>query len=398
MVQAGKDEPLLASSVWCGLVFSLAVVFTVLNALPPVPVGYRISAQVLATGKRLAALREQLAAHRSSATRDMASEAQLLGVDVLDAQSHAVSPQLEPRKEPLTLVEVRSLWPGRTSTSEVRQWLSGLIETERPTLSRVDSASDERFARWEVEARRHYLKHFRHAHSGEDQSLEQAEQPAGALVSTNDKSPTRLASLSLPSGEKSASPITEGFAQPAAADDSSAAIEAALVREIELATAREAQTAASLHNQIAQVDGVLTLSGSPRVRAYPGRVPTAMVLSVLVLALAGGAIGGWAHHRAQSGGTFYAVDVASSLHVLGLPVLGHVQLRNSLEHAGDVSLARRISNARRWLLRQSQAVSEVVVLFWCLAIAIRMVLDPLWRAMLWDNPLAALGRLFIGLP
>jgi hypothetical protein len=79
-------------------------------------------------------------------------------------------------------------------------------------------------------------------------------------------------------------------------------------------------------------------------------------------------------------------------------VLGIMRLPNSGVQTLPQSIGGRLSSVRRRLTQQLLALSELVVMFWCLAIAIRVVLDPLWRAMLWESPLAALGRLFFGLP
>lgn len=417
-VQLVRDHAMLANSVWCGLVFSLALVVTVLNLLPPVPVGYRVSAQVLASASRLQALKHQLTSQRVASTVDAAPGTQLLGIEILDAQSHAASPQRESTKEPLALVEVRSLWPARTTSAQVREWLSELTTPDARSLGAtgtetVQHPAEEsggepagetagaragRFARWEVATREHYLKHFRHSRFSSD---EKTNHPAGTLTGSNDKLPTRFASLNVTVGSHADAPPVDAGADGA---DS----EATLIRELAMASERaasiggaslgERSAATQLPTTASPSAGVLLLSGSPRVRAYPGRVPTALVMSVLVLAVAGGAIGSWAHHRAQSGGTFAASDVARGMNAQGLPVLGHIRLHGAVGAEVDSRIHRRISNARRWIVQQSVTASELVVLFWCLAIAIHMVLDPLWRAMLWDNPLAALGRLLVGLP
>ncbi len=49
-------------------------------------------------------------------------------------------------------------------------------------------------------------------------------------------------------------------------------------------------------------------------------------------------------------------------------------------------------------MQQCLALAELIVLFWCLAILIRMVLDPFVRGLVWEDPLSALARLFVGLP
>ncbi len=56
-----------------------------------------------------------------------------------------------------------------------------------------------------------------------------------------------------------------------------------------------------------QASGKLTLTQAGRVSAVPERMPRNQVLSIIVLALAVGALGGWVNHRAQSGGSFRAL-------------------------------------------------------------------------------------------
>lgn len=381
-VQLAKDHALVANSAWCGVVFSIALVITAVNVMPPVPVGYRVSTQVLTSSQRLQTLQRQLVAHRADQTSCVGMQTQLLAVDVLDAQSQVAASRSESEPEPLTLVEVRSLWPGRTTTSQVRKWLSELTRASENRAAATPSASQERFARWEAQVREHYLKQFRQSRTAVSESVIGSNT---RLASNTQKPLTRFASLTTPQ-------------QPISPEEVRAEVESTLVRECEIANARCANVEASVAQRAAKLDGVLTLSGSPHVRAFPGPVPVPMVLSIVVLALAGGALGGWANHRAQSGGTFRPVDVASNMHMLGLPMLGFVTLHGASIAATQGAVRRRISITRRWVVVQLLACSELVVLFWCLAIAIRLVLDPLWRAMLWDSPLAALGRLFIGLP
>ena len=384
-VQLAKDHALLANSAWCGVVFSIALVVTAVNLIPPVPVGYGVSAQVLTNSKRVETLKRQLAVHRVGQALAMGKQTQLLAVEVLDSHTQIRSARSAAEQEPLTLVEVRSLWPGRTTAGEVRKWLSELTrDTENKSIT-SPLGSQQRFARWEAQVREHYLKQFRQSSFTDDMT------PAKGVVQlasgTSSKPPTRFAALSM------TVPPQEASATTAATE-----IEKTLVRELEIANARCANVAASTAQRASKLEGMLTLSGAPRVRALPGRVPVPMALSIIVLALAGGALGGWANHRAQSGGTFHPVDVANNMHMLGLPLLGCVRLHCAGVAATHSAVRRRISSTRRWAVQKLLSCSELIVLFWCLAIAIRLVLDPLWRAMLWDSPLAALGRLFIGLP
>jgi hypothetical protein len=375
-----QHHSLLTKSVWCGLVFALALVLTAINLLPPAPVGYRVSTRMFASPQRLEVLKRKLMAHASAAP----GGPQLLGIDMLDAEPQAVD-RAKPLSDPLTLIEVRSLWPTRTDSHQVHQWLNALTEPDQRSLSKVDAANAERFARWEFETAQHYLKHFRHTRR---RFVEQEEGQQATLTSAADGPPTRFASLS-------STPSDISQPQTSAAAD---AVEARLVQEVQQAAAREKTIASAAQEQALKLSGILTLAGSPRVRAQPNRVPTAMVLSIIVLGLAGGAIGGWAHHRAQSGGIFYAAEVARSMDDLGLPTLGVLHIAGAGLQATAGHVQRRVTHFRRWAIQKSLTLTEWIVMFWCMAIAIRLVLDPVWRTMLLDNPLAALGRLFVGLP
>lgn len=379
-----QDRNLLTKSIWCGLVFSLALVLTAINLLPPAPVGYRVSTRMFASPQRLEVLKRKLMIHSAGNASAAPDQPQLLGIAMLDAEPQA-SDRAKPLSDPLTLIEVRSLWPSRTDSHQVHQWLNALSEPDQRTLSRVDAASAERFARWEVETAEHYLKHFRHTRH---KFVEQEDGQPATLTSATDGPPTRFASLS-------STPAEAGQSQTSTAAE---AVEARLVRELQQAASREKTVAAAVQEQALKLSGIVTLAGSPHVRAQPSRVPSAMVLSIVVLGLAGGAIGGWAHHRAQSGGIFYAAEVARSMDVLGLPTLGVLHIAGAGMHATAGHMQRRVTHFRRWAIQKSVALTEWIVMFWCMAIAIRLVLDPVWRTMLVDNPLAALGRLFVGLP
>jgi hypothetical protein len=198
-VQLAKDHALLAKSLWCGIVFSLALLITVINVLPPVGVGYRISTQVLASPQRLALLNQHLAEHRAGITSDDDQETVLLSVAVLDDDSRAKSGRLKSDKEPLMLLEVVSHWRSRTDSGRVHRWLSDLTKTDERTLRHFDAARAQRFARWEVQAHEHYLKHYRHTRSHEDAD-NGGEATAGPLqlTSATDRVPTKFASLSNP--------------------------------------------------------------------------------------------------------------------------------------------------------------------------------------------------------
>lgn len=142
-VQLAKDHAVLGKSIWCGTVFSLAIVLTVLNFLPPIDVGYRVTAQVVASPQRLAQLNEHLKRTQSGA--DQGSEAVLLGVRLLDEHSSSTTESGKATSDRLTLIEVISLWPGRTTSGRVHRWLNELSKVDSRTIRQIDTAAAERF-------------------------------------------------------------------------------------------------------------------------------------------------------------------------------------------------------------------------------------------------------------
>ncbi len=383
-VQLAKEHAFLAKSAWCGLVVAVAVVLCSLNAFPPVPVNYRITTQVVATPLRLEQIRKQLKSDEAVGTK-----ARLVSVQTLDA--HTVNSKRR-NSEHLTLVEVNSVWPSRTTGTELMQWLDEVSKVDAADLKQSDLTSAIRMAHWEVQAAEGYLTQFRErkqlmAANDADKSIlnsvAKTDKPAG--------SPMRLASMSSKSADDS-------LASSATGDSDDAETEARLIKALEAAKQAEKLATSQAQSQIAQVAGQLSISGAPKVRALPGRVPNYMIYSVIVLAFCGGAIGGWIHHSSQSGGVFYPTDVARAMSVLGLPILGAVRLKGIEPKNTSHSLLSNLTSGQRWIVQKLQLTAEVVVLFWCMTLVIRICLDPLWRTMLWDSPLAALGRLFLGLP
>ncbi len=422
-VQLAKDNALLGRSVWCGMVCAVAAVVTVVNLLPPAGVAYRVTNQIVVSPKRYDLLKAELKKPQPSST-----EATLINVRLLDESPHR---RIADPNDSQVLLEVSSIWTSRTSMQRVQKWLGSISTLDEHAVSHIEAARVQRFARWEVETREQYLRQHREAllakRNAESDSPASGLADAGSskyssnikLASSPNKPRLKFATLgagseaasdaaidlssSTASTESTSSTSTEGTLElsgPQGQEDASPSDEFEKQLQIELDAARRAEqnVTSEVANQAMQASGKLTLAGSARVHAVPERMPRNQVLSIIVLAFAVGALGGWVNHRAQSGGTFRAVDVSRSLQLLGLPVLGNVQLPTS-ELAGiEGEVTRRFTDVRRWLMQQCLALAELAVLFWCLAILIRMVLDPLWRGLVWENPLSGLARLFVGLP
>ncbi len=421
-VQLAKDHALLGRSVWCGLVCALVAVITVVNLLPPASVGYRVTNQILVSPKRYELLQQEL-----TKTKPTSPEAVLLSVKLLDdAKSHRLA---DPQDVQL-LLEVSSQWPHRTTAPKVQKWLTTISTLDERAVSHLDTARAQRYARWEVQTRQLYLQQHRDAMLAKRASA--AAEKANALAETStsklpsniklasnpDKPRIKFATLDETQGvelggtqtsattDSTVSTGTSGAAGSlelsgnGVAEDASPSDEFEKQLEAELDAARklEQNVTSEVVNQALMASGKLKLAGKGRVSAVPDRMPRNQVLSIIVLALAGGALGGWVNHRAQSGGSFSAVDVSRNMQLLGLPVLGNLSLPTSEIEGVEGELTRRFTDVRRWIMQQCLALAELMLLFWCLAIVIRMVLDPLWRGLVWENPLSGLARLFVGLP
>ena len=119
-----------------------------------------------------------------------------------------------------------------------------------------------------------------------------------------------------------------------------------------------------------------------------------------MFALACGSCAGWLRHRLQSGGAFEPELVANQLAADGLAVIDLLNLGGIRGDPHDwfEATGRRATRISRSMACGLTTISEWAVMIWCGGIALRFILDPLWRNVLVDSPLAGLGRLVIGLP
>ncbi len=412
-VQLAKDHALLGRSAWCGMVCALAAVITVVNIMPPAAVGYKITTQIQVSPKRYEQLKQELQRAQPSS-----SEAALMDIKLLDDTTGLRRTQPQDSQ---VLLEVSSYWGERTTAQRVHKWLNSISALNEQAVSHIEAARVQRFARWEVQTRQHYLNQYQLDRLSK-KAAQAGTSAAEIAESTPPKYPNNIKLASSPSkprvkfatlgeskseeAEANQAPVEStadsslelNSAQPTEDKSPSDAYEQLLQAELEAAKKIEQDVSSEVASQAAKASGKLTMIRAGRVSAVPDRMPRNQVLSILVLAVAMGALGGWVNHRAQSGGTYRAVDVSHNLQLLGLPVLGNVHLPTS-ELAGiEGEITRRVVDVRRWLMQQCLALAELVVLFWCLAILIRLVLDPLWRGLVWENPLSGLARLFVGLP
>lgn len=148
------------------------------------------------------------------------------------------------------------------------------------------------------------------------------------------------------------------------------------------------------------VAGKVEITDGPKIQPHCRPTPAWLSFSVLALGLASGLSAGWLHLRLQSGGVFDPEEVAAQLSRTGLPEVARVDLGTDKVEATDwLALAgQRASTAGRTSGRNLILLGESMLAVWCFVILGRICFDPLWRSLVLDSPLGALGRLLAGMP
>jgi hypothetical protein len=374
-----QSRQVLHQSIWCGVVFGLVVLITVLNALPPVDVQYFVSGKIIASPMRVEALRQRL----------ISSEiewegARLQDVTVLDDAAPKQAQHFD-AKQQVIFLGLNSIWHSRCSHEQFQNWIDSMAKSDEPqrAVSSTKTSHELRLARWEVEAARHYQAH--HEFLGDSSSV--ADTPPVA----NEKNVFQLAST----GKSRVS-----GAPPSSTDPISAQIKQQLAETVQSLQSRLETLSQQSKTEQDQVAGQIELTDGPKIQPRCRRIPGWMALSVLILGLAAGSSAGWLQLRLQSGGVYDPKDVAAQLSREGLPEVAHVQLSSDqLESTDWLALAgQKASTAGRTGGRNLVLLSESFLALWCVVILGRICFDPLWRGLLVDSPLGALGRLLTGMP
>jgi hypothetical protein len=367
-----ESSTLIKQSVWCGAVCALAVVLTTLNMYPPVNVQYKVFTRAVVSPVRLEQLKNVLERDRKIIASGRLRYAQLFKLKMLDEAKH----------DGLFLVELESLWTGRATSTHIQAWLTTVTKTEPRKLVESTEAKEDRFARWQAETAKHYLKHHQYL-SSTDSSLAK----------------TQLASNSGPPSKG----IPAKFAHLASGTgqlefDNPVVVEKKLVETVKHAKATVDKTEKQFAIALEKHAGAIEVVGEPRVRSKTSPIPTWMSASVLILAIATGSIASLLQYRIQSGGAYDPKFVGNQLAIDGLPVLAEVKLP-ALGHETTTSSPNGLLNALKNTTGRHLAVlGENLMLIWCFAIICRMLFDPLWRSVALESPLAAFGRLVTGMP
>ncbi len=391
---AVESRWLVRRSTWCGIVFSLVVLITVLNFFPAINVQYVVRSKVVVSESRFSQLRELVKKDRLEVTSGNPKGMRLLEVVVLDRSRSALASHTRAKDEQLILVEVHSRWSQRPSEKSHAAWLEANTKVPASRLANSKLAQQGRIARWELQAAQHYAARHRFLRGKEEEPSITSDGRIFELPRmVRDPKSHSGVPASLVS-QRTVSPATESSGE--ATDGPTAQLE----RRIELARQRTAETELAWQREIEQSSGMLQVAGRPEVSTRTSLIPLWMATSVLILGLASGSTIGWIQHRLQSGGAYESKSVAHQLTFEGIPVVGRFELPVAETEQPDwIEIAsRQAGSASRRVASQLTRLSEWALGFWCVLIVGRLALDPMWRSVLIESPLAALGRLVVGMP
>ncbi len=353
-----QTRQLCQQAVWCGIVSGLAATLLILNLMPPVEISYLVTGKVLTSTGRAESLRDSI-----DSSAESVGEPSVRAVRILDRSKQTLSVDAGPQA---VLLGVDCVWNRRCDQEQFRGWIEALTSNSRTAVVQsTPEANEARFVQWQLDAARHYLNH---------------QEYLGLDAKTNGNV-FQLASTGS-SGEATPAQLKLDMAQK--------------VTELETKLAKLKQNSPTLQPMGKAVE----LTDDPIVQPHCRKIPVWMALSVIVLGIAVGSSAGWLQMRLHSGGVFDPTDVADQLAKAGIPKAASLQLSLDVNESSDwISYASlKASEASRKGGRNLILLSEAALAFWCLLIANRICLDPLWRGLLLDSPLAALARLFSGMP
>jgi hypothetical protein len=377
-----ESSVLVRRATWCGVVFALAIVLTCLNFMPPIDVRYHVRSQVVVSEARLAQLRDQAVSDRQAVQQGELKRVQLLSVKVLDLAEPSETDTWTKPTEKVVLVEVGSLWQGRCTAERHFTWLKNVSKLDPAKLTNFPAASAARFARWELEVARHYQSQYQFLC---DKQLPASADATGEQEGIPGRQTFQLASFSQPVD-------TPPTATNVPAVDNTASLAA----QVADAQARLKQAESSWLSAIESSSGPLQIASLPDIAPRSTSIPLWMAASVLILGLATGTTAGWLQYRQHSGGACQPCRVAEQLALDSIPIAGTLRLPAiGLATSSPLAMPQRLIHRTA---RRLNRFSEWAVTFWVVIATGRFFLDSLWRDVLVESPLAALGRLMAGMP
>ena len=378
------SSTLIKQSVWCGVVFALAIVLTTLNMYPPVNVQYKVFTRAVISPARLEQLKFVLDKDRKIIASGRLRYAQLFKLKMLD----------EAKNDGLLLVELESLWTGRATPSHIEAWLATVTKTEPRKLVGSAEAREERFARWQAETAKHYLQHHQYLCSADKVDAAKTQFASTTAQPQSGGIPAKFAHLASGNEQGQQASVASGQLD----FDNPFVVEKKLVETVKQTEATVKKTETQFASALEKHAGAIEVVGDPQIRSKTSNIPTWMSASVLILAIATGSIASLLQYRIQSGGAYDPKFVGNQLSIDGLPILAELKLA-PLGHETIQRSPNGLFNLMKNTTGRHLAVlGENLLLIWCFAIACRVMFDPLWRSVAMESPLAAFGRLVTGMP
>ncbi len=386
---AVESNVLLRRATWCGIVFALAITLTCLNFMPPIAVQYHVRSKVVVSESRLAQLRDLAIADREALQRGVHKRIQLLSVKVLDLADQEQSMGQAATAEQVVLVEVGTLWASRCTSERHFTWLKNISRIDPAKISNSPATVAARFARWELEAARHYQSQFKY--QSEKEPIVELE--TSTQTATNTPRQTfQLAGFSQTTDAVSA--------QAATGSSVEADFELQLSEQIDVAQEQVKQADFAWQEALEHSSGALQIVSLPIIAPRSTSIPLWMAASILILGLSAGSTAGWLQLRRQSGGACLPMCVAEELQLDSIPLVATLRLPalQGETGAGAASTLQRLPAPLVRVGSRLTRLSEWAVTFWCVLAVTRFFLDSIWRDALIESPLAALGRLMAGMP
>lgn len=370
-------------AVWCGLVFALSAVLTVLNFAPPFEISYRVRSEVVVAAAKLDQLEATSKKNADQVAMGYIQSAQLVGLKVLDTSSQTITTPIATEQE-IALVEFDSVWSRMCSADAHAGWVKEITSSTDAELANSELAKQHRIAEWELQAAEHYRDRHEFL-SSEVVEPETDDSQSFSLARNSSTAPTGFASFTRPALGTSTAQL---------------AVQEALESDVANAKSNLKNTETAWEELIDQSVGLVEIASQPEVMTQTHGIPVWMTLSIVVLGICTGTLAGWFYFRLQSSGGYMPNKVADHLSDLGIPVAGRVQLLvDELELRDPTSrIIRLVRGVRGILARNLIVISETTLGFWVLLILLRLSVDGMWRQVLFDNPLAAFGRVAVGLP
>lgn len=330
-----------------------------LNIAPQPALQYETRSLVVLSNNRLQALLHQLKSRENSSTASNAPNS----VIVLSlkkagkrSESFAISTASQDELPVLNVIEIRSNWKQPVELKQIEEWVAAVSFPVSATPQELDLERTARWLQWKLKTIKHYETTSIHY---EDRDVQ-----AAAFDSESDnQTEVTTASIQLPKHN--------------AKDKLMEQLDSI---EGKLKTERESQ------------QGQITLQASspwnPVVKSAPILVP----IGGLFMGALAGAILCWLLQPRKTKSISHLSQYESILSTKGIPLLTIRGTSNYSPSIATSGLFRKVGSVNR--LQWWMAGCEWSLLLWGICIVGRFLIDPLWRSLAINQPLAAIANLF----